>query len=152
MKQFIFTLLIAVGFSGTMFAKTADLFTFNEEAIEAEFASFDNIVNNNNVENYFSVFYKYGISVDDGSIFSSGSYWVGFGTTCLFAGGGGCILLTIGAVAGSCVGLGASVLFSYIFFDGDKDDLKKSFWGSLSSALITTISFFTLEVLYYASI
>lgn len=43
MKQFILTLLVAVGFSGTMFANTADLFTFNEEAIEAEFVEINHV-------------------------------------------------------------------------------------------------------------
>ncbi len=43
MKQFIFTLLIAVGFTSISLASTADLFTYNEEAIEAEFTQINQV-------------------------------------------------------------------------------------------------------------
>ena len=41
MKQFIFTLFLAVGLTGASFASTADLFDVNEAAIEAQFEQID---------------------------------------------------------------------------------------------------------------
>ncbi|MGB0432234.1 MAG: hypothetical protein ACPGLV_17290 [Bacteroidia bacterium] len=43
MKQFILTVFIAVGFANISFASTADLFSYNEEAIEAEFSQIDQV-------------------------------------------------------------------------------------------------------------